>query len=344
MIIESYTGFQPLKEVWLRDCYPSKWYESFDSQTEDFFCQITEITKADLTNIEKKLIELSVAVERPVLDDRNLFLDDYGNLCKPPITPRDWAMTLGTDLYIVPQYPNSLTGFDSVVKKYKENNLKVHVLDRGRPDSMCYVPFPSVVRIGQDLYLDRQKDNSLEYDYFLASANALSADFRLHVTHTDDHSDGVFCPIAPGQIFSTHYRTKYQATFPGWDVFWLTNTTKNRKSNGGCGRWWAPGYDYQHFNKEVVKVAEKWIGDSSETVFEVNMLVVDEKNILCIAEDDAGFKRLEQMGITPHVVDFKTRGFWDGGLHCLTVDIHRIGGKIDYWPGRGSNGVYYYDE
>ena len=30
-MISSHTGFQPLKEVWLGDCYPAEWYNDFDN-------------------------------------------------------------------------------------------------------------------------------------------------------------------------------------------------------------------------------------------------------------------------------------------------------------------------
>jgi hypothetical protein len=341
-MIESYTGFQPLKEVWLGDVYPVEWYENYNNRTRDFFSEITEITKLDLNKIEKKLIELGILVRRPKFDNKAQFLDEHDNLCKPPITPRDWAMTLGNTLYVIPQYPNSITGFDSAIAEYKNNNQNAIVLDRSLPDPECYVSFPSTVRIGADLYLDCHPENSNYYKNFLTAANNWAKDYRVHITHTGDHSDGVFCPVTPGQIFSTHYRTQYKKTFPNWEVFWLTDTTKTRKNNNRNGKWWVNGYNYQHFNDSVSEVAENWIGNPSETVFEVNMLIIDEKNVLCIAEDDAGFKKLEQLGITPHVVDFRTRGFWDGGLHCLTVDIHRTGGKLDYWPGRGNFGIQYY--
>ena len=73
------------------------------------------------------------------------------------------------------------------------------------------------------------------------------------------------------------------------------------------------------------------------------MLIVDDKNILCINEDDWALRKLEEYGFTPHVCNFADRGFWDGGLHCLTTDIHRTGDCIDYWPDRGPNGIYFYD-
>jgi hypothetical protein len=338
-MISSHTGFQPLREVWLGDCYPACWYDHFDSHTREVFHQITELTKKDLNRFEKKLQELGVLTHRPRFDHRDRYCDWQGNLCKPPITPRDWAMVLGDTLYVVPQYPNMFTGFDNTIQLYQDLGHSVKVLDRGKPDPMCFLPFPSTVRVGKDLFVDFSI-NHAGADFIRQVCDVLSQDYRVHITHSGDHHDGVFCPIAPGQIFSTHYRTAYDQTFPDWHVFWLSDTTKDRRRYARNGRWWVDGIDLQIHNDAVLKYASDWIGNFLETVFEVNMLVIDDKNICCIMEDDAGFRRLEQLGITPHVVDFKTRGFWDGGLHCLTVDIHRLGERLDYWPNRGSAGIY----
>jgi len=341
--IHSHTGFQPLKEVWLGDCYPESYYEHFTSKERDFFAYITEITKQDLDLFQQKLQELGVVVQRPTFGCIENYLDDHDLLCKPPITPRDWAMALADTLYIIPQYKNSFTSFEPTIDQYQCQNLNVRVLDRSIPDPMCYVPFPSTVRVGKDLYLDMDV-KCPGYEYFIKQASSLANDYRVHVTHTDDHSDGVFCPISPGNIFSTHYRKKYNETFPGWQVFFLNDTTKNRIGNGYNGNWWVPGHDYQIYNQNIINRAKDWIGDSRETVFEVNMLVIDEKNICCIAEDDSACRKLESMGFNVHVIDFRTRGFWDGGLHCLTVDINRTGDRIDYWLDRGENKIYYYND
>jgi hypothetical protein len=338
-MITSHTGFQPLKEVWLGDCYPTEWYSDFDNKAQDIFGTITEITKQDLKLFEKKLQELGIIVRRPVFDDRSNYLDEFGNLCKPPITPRDWAMTLGDTLYVIPQYKKSFTGFESTIDLYKKQNQKVIVLDRSIPDPMCHVTFPSVVRVGRDILLDCKKD-SPDYSYFEQVVNDLAKNYRVHITHTNEHNDSIFCPIGPNNIFSTHYRTNYKDTFPGWNIFYLHNTASDRISNGYNGNWWVPGKNYQIYNNSIVKYAQSWIGASLETVFEVNMLVVDENNIFCIAEDDRACQQLERMGITPHIIDFRCRGFWDGGLHCLTTDIHREGACLDYWPDRGSAGIY----
>jgi len=330
-MISSHTGFQPLREVWLGDCYPAEWYSDFDNQAQDILGAITEITKHDLKIFETKLHELGIVVQRPQFHDRSQFLDESGNLCKPPITPRDWAMTLSDTLFVLPQYENSFTGFESTISQYRQDNQKVKVLDRSLPDPWCYLAFPSTVRVGKDIYIDCALDDP-NYHYFQQVANELAKTYRVHITHTGEHNDGIFCPVSPGNIFSTHYRKNYEHAFPGWKIFYLNDTTRRRSGNGYNGNWWVPGKHYQIYNDSIIKYAEKWIGNSQETVFEVNMLVVDDKNIFCIVEDDRACRQLEDLGMTVHVVDFRCRGFWDGGLHCLTTDIYRQGDCLNYWP------------
>jgi hypothetical protein len=38
------------------------------------------------------------------------------------------------------------------------------------------------------------------------------------------------------------------------------------------------------------------------------------------------------------VVPFRTRTFWDGGIHCITLDIRRKTTMQDYFPDRGEPG------
>lgn len=341
--ISSHSGFQTLKEVWLGGIYPSNFYSQYNNKTQDVFEKISELTNSDLTQIEKKLEELGVVVRRPTFTCVEDYIDYNDNLIKPPICPRDWALTLGDTLYITPQYSSGIEPFQTAIDLYVENNQKVKILNRSNDgNSMAWVTFPAVVRVGKDVYIDYAHDNLTCVEHNKKVIAELSKHYRVHVTNTGDHSDGVFCPIRPKHIFSTHYKQNYEKTFPGWDVFFLTDTTINRKSNGYNGRWWIPNCDYPSINSQLISLASDWIGNVSETVFEVNMLVVDEKNVICIAEDDAACRKLESIGITPHVMDFKTRGFWDGGIHCITLDIHRDGNCLDYWPERGQYGTYIY--
>ena len=76
---------------------------------------------------------------------------------------------------------------------------------------------------------------------------------------------------------------------------------------------------------------DDWVTYVEETVFDINILVIDEKNIVCNNVNKKVFDALERHGITPHVLNFRHRYFWDGGLHCITSDIDRNGTRKDYF-------------
>ena len=85
-----------------------------------------------------------------------------------------------------------------------------------------------------------------------------------------------------------------------------------------------------------------WVGYVEESVFDVNMLVIDEKNVICNNNcNPLVIDAFNRHGITPHVINFRHRYFWDGGLHCITSDLHREGTVIkDMFPDRVSGIIF----
>ena len=84
----------------------------------------------------------------------------------------------------------------------------------------------------------------------------------------------------------------------------------------------------------VTSWLEHWTGYVEETVFDVNMLIVDPTNVIVFNYNKQVFSALQKFGITPHVVPLRHRYFWDGGIHCVTVDLDREGHMRDYFPER----------
>ena len=341
-IIESFTGFQPLEEVWIGGTYPTTFYSHLPNKIEDTFCYITEITQKSLDSLEKKLTQLGITVQKPIFEDAQFYMDDFDNLIKPPVSPRDWAITLGRTLLITPQgYKKE--PFSREIDRYKSNGEDVQILDRSS-DPRAWLDFPSVVRVGNKLIIDTSmtKDNKQATKKINESIELLKKDYQIEIVDTGGHADGVFCPIKRGHIFSSHYGDTniYKKTFPGWNIDWLADTSA--QSNGinvinniidDKRTWWIPENNFYSpvFSEHIEKKAADWVGNSKETIFEVNMLVVDEKNIICMAEDDSALKSMEKIGITAHIIDFPCRGFWDGGIDCITVDIRRSGGCLNYF-------------
>jgi hypothetical protein len=197
-----------------------------------------------------------------------------------------------------------------------------------------------VSRIGKDLYFgtehyDQNQDHLKE---------VLSQEFtqtRNHIVNTGGHSDGTYCPVCPGLIISLQDVPTYTNTFPDWEVVYLPGQswTKVRPflnlKEKNKGKWWIPGFEQDQAVIDTIDTwLDHWTGYVEETVFDVNMLIVDPKNVIVFNYNKQVFDALDRYGITPHVVPFRHRYFWDGGIHCVTSDLHREGVMQDYFSER----------
>lgn len=345
MIIDCHTDFQPLKEVWLGSPYPAGFFDDLDSQLKECFHRLTEDTQKTLGKMEKVLADHDVIVRRPRFDsDSSHYRDPNDMLIKPPMSPRDFAMCLSDTLYFL-DHGWKKNPYQHVIDEYRAKGEQIHMVDRSK--SYAWVGYGEVVRMGRDLYYDigLEQDDPERLRTCIDGFRTLGDGYRKHMLHFGGHADGVFCPVKEGVIISTHYGEKeiYEQTFPGWRVYWLPDVTKKRrlkaqesKVSPAFQKWWISdnSYFYPVFNQHIMDHVRHWTGDSTETVFDVNCLVIDEKNVICFCEDDTILEIFHKEGITPHLIDHPTRGFWDAGFHCMSTDVRRLGGQQDYFPSR----------
>ena len=189
-------------------------------------------------------------------------------------------------------------------------------------------------RIGKDIYVNSNKAYTDFRDLF--------QEYRFHNINKPYHTDSVFCPVVPGLIISLEDIPTYKDTFPGWEVVYLPDQSwVNVKpfldlKEKNQGKWWIPGEEYNDDVTETVNTwMSNWVGYVEETVFDINMLVINEKNVVVNNYNKQVFDALERHGVTPHICNFRHRYFWDGGLHCITSDVSREGVMKDYFPERG---------
>ena len=201
-------------------------------------------------------------------------------------------------------------------------------------------PGAYISRVGKDLYFgtDHYNQNQIKYKKQIDSE---FPNTRNHIVNTGGHSDGTYCPVVPGLIISLLDVPTYKETFPGWEVVYLPGQSwgsikpfldlkqKNK------GKWWIPGFEY---DDAIINIVESWLGHWTgyveETVFDVNMLIIDPKNVIVFNYNKLVFDALDRYGVTPHIVPFRHRYFWDGGIHCVTNDLHREGVMQDYFKER----------
>ena len=320
------------------DVYPAEWYEHLKPEIRDVFQQLTEITQQDLNSIQKTLESLDVVVRRPVYNQIDDYIQlDNDQLIKPQITPRDYFLVIGNNLYFPALDSRLFLPWRGTIQDYKsDTNSKIIA------NSFSYAfNGANVVRVGQDIIID---SDHYEFNTTIPFVQQLEHNYRLQWVKNGGHLDGCFAVLKPGLILANNYFDEYDSTFPGWEIIYLSNPTYEASPSTGYKQpypvWNGKFFDTtvgtnKMFNDHVIKHAQDWVGNYTETYFELNCLSIDENNVIMLAENEILANDLARRGITVHWVPFRTRSFWDGAMHCLTVDIRRQSTIEDFFPARG---------
>ena len=226
---------------------------------------------------------------------------------------------------------------------------------------------PSITVVGKDIYVDvagvgrlptpasthlvlntfdkHQDDPSqIWLDAYFTKFTKLFPNYRINFLNVGGHNDGCFHTVKPQAILSLREIQTYNDTFPNWDICYLQDQSwakivpfmKLKHENQG--KWWVPGEeDNSEFTNFVETWLQDWVGYVEETVFDVNVLVLDEHHV-CVSQPDNEIVNafLKKHNMEPVYVPWRHRYFWDGGLHCITLDLKRQGTQQDYFPDRNN--------
>jgi len=319
--------WDPLKVCIVGRSYPPEFYSWITvPHVRSLFEKIAIETEEDYQKIIKKLQEFGVEILRPNLPQQPIQSDHY---IGPPMSPRDGLIMINNTLH----YNGDTNCYVDIINYVQEQGNSIKHSPHWVNGAMC-------TRVGKDLYFGTYKDEPFELMQQHVSQEF--DQYRTHVIKTDGHTDGTFCPVAPGLIISLCDVPTYSDSFPNWEVVYLPG--QSWAQVGGwldlkqqnAGKWWIPGFEH---DQDVINTVEQWLGHWTgyveETVFDVNMLIIDPKNVIVFNYNKLVFDALKRYDITPHIVNFRHRYFWDGGIHCVTTDLHREGVQQDYFPQRG---------
>ena len=218
------------------------------------------------------------------------------------------------------------------VKKWLEEHDVPIVYDQYISSAGCW-------RLGKDLFFNYVNIiNKLNEESFLKKWRRLFPNHRVHGVDLPGHGDGAMHPVKEGLIISIYPEENYKDLYPGWEVVHLPGESWSKMKpflkmkDKNQGRWWIKG---EEDNDDLVDYIHTWLDDwvtyAEESVFDVNVLPLDEKNCIVNGYNKNIFDAFQRHGVTPHVVNFRHRFFWDGGLHCVTSDVHREGEQKDFF-------------
>jgi hypothetical protein len=338
MMINSYTSWQPLEAVIVGRAYTADYFDFIENaQVKQQLQQILHETQEDLDNLQHTIEQFGATVYRPELPKKDKFIQwqMQGKVPIPPLTPRDWQITLGQKLLrIIP-----VAELDHVCDAFPDQVINPH---QSRWDSDCILNGASascIVRVGRDVFFDNSDFLRPEQSRWIAE-NVLGPEYRIHEAVTDGHGDAVFAILKPGVILSSKHdeNLNFERDFPGWEVLRIMDssidaamaTGKFRYENGPQA-WYVQGQTpTPEFTKYVDTYLTEWTGFVAETVFDVNCLVLDEENVIFSAYNKQVFDFCEQHRINPIISELRHSYFWDGGISCCTQDLRRRGGLETY--------------
>ena len=353
--VSSYTSWQPLEEVIVGRAYTPDYFDFIENSTvRDQLQQILSETNEDLDNLQKTCETYGAVVRRPGLPDKDQFMkmqteEDGAPL--PPLTPRDWQISLGDKLLRVLPV-NELDDIcsdygDQVINphnKYAKTNKEQfswgHYTEQFDPNCVLVDASAScIVRVGTDVFFDNSDYLKPEQSKWIQD-NCLDSRYRFHEAITDGHGDAVFAILKPGVLLSSKWDDQLDlaSDFPGWDVckiwdssIWAAMEVGKFKQENFNGAWYVQGQTpTAEFTKFVDTYLNKWVGFVSDTVFDVNCLVLDEENVVFSAYNKQVFDYCEKHKINPIISELRHSYFWDGGVSCCTQDIRRKGNLESY--------------
>jgi hypothetical protein len=328
--IKGYATFDPLKQCWIGSGFKTEWFKDLDIYKNDRIMdplkKIADETEEDYQTLEKILKDAGVETYRSFLDIDKV--KSLKNIMRPPVNPRDHFAVIGEKIYAV---SGGSPGYADILKQIARKDMIIEKTTTG------HISTATICRVGMDIYWDISPTvpKTIVDKY---SKLWTSEGFRVHISNRGYHSDGAFCVVKPGCIVTLDDVQDYKTEFPGWDVLYLPDqswdkvSTFLRMKNKVGGRWWLKGEEH---NDQLINFVNTWLNDwvgyVEETVFDVNMLSIDQNTIICNNYNKEVFDHFKKHKVEPIIFNFRHRYFWDGGIHCITQDLYREGTMEDYF-------------
>jgi len=337
-----YTEWDKLEEIIVGKAFdPSCLDQIDDAEFADGMGKILEETEEDIKKLTEILTSAGVKVHRPT----NVRLEPEqtrywrSEFPYPAICPRDFHVVYGNTIL------NTIGGD---CNRYTESDYFSKIMLEKYAEGRNYISMPKPL-----LNTQYQPYEDLEGQILFHAACILKCgDTMLHTRPYDTdawgrgtkagidwikrnmpqdvkwieipatgHADGKLALIKPGLLMCWH-RKHIPKEMSNWTVI----QTKRK-----------PLPDYfdnikiQHFYKTSVQEwLQHWIGYVDETVFDINLLSIDERTVITNGYDKDVETQLKANGVEMIPFEFRHKYFWDSGLHCVTLDLKRQGGPSSY--------------
>jgi len=347
-----YTEFDPLQEVIVGDSYsPGDLDLLLHSRNLTGFNKILEETKQDLDNLSTLLQSHGIKVHRPTVYtfDENIKMPEFDiRLPMSPLVPRDAYIVRGKT--IIETY-TSLTDrfFDSLSYYYIFKDL----FDQGYNWISQPAPMLKNLNEKEKWFFDKDVYNRELNDKILwHTATMFQAGDAVIVNNKGPGTQSGLKWMKqnlPETRFVTNENTVFENfghidhgfilidddTVIHAGIEWVPDVLKNKKLIDI--KKYLPELKLERFKQDYIDAGsrydvawietylENWKGYNQEVCFDLNVVIIDSKNIIWGREIPELFQFLKTHGIESTVAPMRHSLFWEGGVHCATLDINRNG-------------------
>jgi glycine amidinotransferase len=350
-----FTEYDPLEEVIVADTYlPGDVDELFPGKNLSSFNQILEETKQDFDSLADFLSQGNIKVHRPDVHayKKPISLPNF-DVAFPmsPVVPRDQYKVLGNTI---------LQTYTSLTDRYFDSlsycNIFQQLFDQGYNWISQPPPVLKDLNVSESWFVNGGET----YKKILAD-KILWHTATMHVVGdaiiVNTKGPGTQRGLEwvkrnlPGYKFITNTHTNMNnfghidhgyfmiddETVVHAGIQWVPNVLKNKKLIDISKH--LPKNNYKKYLADYAKAQSKfdiawmdkylenWRGYVQETCFELNVLVIDRHNIVFSRHLPELFEFLKKYQIECHAVTQRHSLYWDGGIHCNTLDLKRRGEK-----------------
>lgn len=350
--VQVYSEFQPLEEIIVGRAYPSSHFDYLqDQEFRDKMKRILDETEEDLQELCEVLRGLGVTVRRPDVvfnlhqDGQPYVFDLQSNkftFPNHPLMPRDTLFAYGDKVVetytgshgrffensnyysLLMEYFKAGAEWISMPKPLLGQNDKGYLQQDGK---RILFHAANLLRCGPDVFYSQPSLPGTKWSgkgtkEGLSWLQRQFPESRFHPAPCQGHLDGKIALLKPG-LLATWSKKFVPEALKHWDCIIIDSPNPFPDEFNNLRK--------RRFYKEfVTDWLTEWIGYVDETVFDINMLSVSEKLVITNGYNKKAYQDFQRHGIEAIPWNFRHQYFWDGAIHCVTLDVRRKGGCESY--------------
>lgn len=321
--------FDPLKEIILGDVDVAS-INMQDQRKQKRIEHIFRKTKDELDHFQSVLEDRGIRVHRPTAIPNTPIQTPYWSTpgTKIPLTPRDIYLVLGDTVIesamceqerffetfhyrdiMLDQFHKGAKWMAMPVPRHDYRNHDM-AIDENIPNQDPIMDAPCCLKYGKDVFVNTLgAGNRLGLEWLRAMFGDRYDFHEINQNNIVGHLDSHITILRPGLLTSYHARADLPEYFRDWDMIEIDPTNDKRLS----GSQTAMDPRVQDF-------------DFANTVLSVNCLSIDRNTVVMwdhYKSETEMVKQFEKHGIDIVFVPLTYSHFFNQGVTCLTLDLHR---------------------